>query len=59
MLIRISTESKFFREIGPVVYVDNPWDVAPVFAQKPRTGTVIVNTSLSPEVKKELHNIHR
>jgi hypothetical protein len=59
MLETISTESEFFREIGPAVYVDNPWDVAPIFAQKPRTGTVIVNTSLSPEVKKELPNIHR
>jgi hypothetical protein len=59
MLENISTESEFFREIGPVIYVDNPCDVAPVFAQNPKTGIVIVNTSLSPEVIKELPNIHR
>ena len=59
MLENISTESEFFREISPVIYVDNPWDVAPVFTHNPKTGIVIVNTSLSPEVKRELSNIHR
>jgi hypothetical protein len=39
--------------------VDNPWDVAPVFAQNPQTGIVVVNTSLSPQVLRELPNIHR
>lgn len=59
MTKEIHEESSFFREIGPAIYVENPWDVAPVFAENPRTGTVIVKTSLSPEVIKELPNIHR
>lgn len=59
MLEKISTDFSSFREIGPVVYVDNPWDVAPFFAQNPRIGMVIVHSSLPPEVIKDIPKIHR
>ncbi len=55
----LSEEPYISRTIGPVVYVNEPHEVEAVFKKDPQTGTVIVQTSLPENVRRELPNIHR
>lgn len=59
VLTQDSLDSFIYRTIGPIVYVKEPSDVKSVFSREPKTGTVIIETSLPPNVLRELPHINR